>query len=190
MNPTVRNAVMKSIFPQSKVTKKKQNNAFKYIKGFIEPVNNKSNDKMYRDRNFYITEFKLVETSEGWLRLDIEWNSDSFKEENKKIKFISFKYVSEEGTSSSSNGEERIFFRFSELNIKNKYGCLNTHFDAGIYVDNETIDENIWFSNYKYKYFENLKYGVSLYFSPKEFGTGAEKILQYIDNSKGKESFV
>ena len=117
----------------------------------------------FDDLGFEFVDCTLVRQPDRWLRLTLNWKA--VKDEWK------FKNVTFSGSSSGRGGgysDEGVCLEFHMFEMKNN-PRLEVGLSAPGYLRNPL-------DNYLYRFFENLKYGVSIYFSPRRKG-GVDKVL-------------
>ena len=124
----------------------------------------------FQKRKFKITNLDLDLTKEGWLRIWMRWNSSS---EDSYV----FKYVTEDCRIWMFN-ENRIYLKFNVPKTVDMFGDV---IEVGIRQD---VCKKL---DFDYKFLENLKYGVRLWFAPKSFNDGvSDKLIYSYDKEKEK----
>lgn len=124
-------------------------------------------------RGFELTNFNLDLIEGGWLRICADWDS-------KKDNTWKFKYPKFDGCWIMLGGQNdiEVRFYFPEFGKYNdaeegegKIMIPKASFSLGLYIPQDE-NENRVKNSYEYKYHQNTKYGVAVYFAPKDFESG------------------
>jgi len=112
-------------------------------------INDKCLESVKRKYGFQFTSCKLHVLDGGWIVVCFRWKTqkDEFK----------FKFCKEAGMTSSQS----ILSQTLEFEGLRKNKPYKSHFELGIKLGTTA---------YKLQFWENIRYGVSVYFSPNSFG--------------------
>jgi hypothetical protein len=164
------------------------------IRPFAE-VNSIPTKKFFDKIKFKFTNYKILLNEEGWLMICLSWDSD-WKDNNWR-----FKYPSDGGW---GFGGLEIYAKINFPEVKFRYKWEN---DDGSYTMNTTefsIEAGFEFETegdayeadgtpkrfrYVYKYSQNTKYGICLYFAPENWGRNFEEVFNY-DFENEKEIYL
>lgn len=131
--------------------------------------------KALRRHGFALRALGLDMLPEGWLRLFLRWDSSG-----KSASVL--RNASERGTESSSGGAYEsagVALEFPEVKLPAS-GFDFARFASihvGVFVKTGGGRGNVIRLGFNYRFFENLKYGCAVYFSPAGWGAGKERIL-------------
>ena len=115
---------------------------------------------------FRVRDIQLQSLKDGWLCVSLNWTSDKDT--------TLFKYCYSAGTMFTDDATSQ------EVN----FTYLSKRFKASLDIGIQTVDpeEDI---QYSVKYFQNTKYGIAVYFAPKNAHQVKETIEQYDFDDKG-----
>jgi hypothetical protein len=163
-----------------------------------------SKEIMEKDMGFVITHFSMQITKENWLIVNASWKLNDEKDRGYLIKYPRFN-----GHSSTYGGgtdevavnfffpeieadEEALRFDYDEKERRyNGFGKVG--FSIGIEVEEEEFKKYKWpVLGYEYAYSQNAKYGVSVYFNPRDFGEIERTLVEYdeddlLENTENSE---
>ena len=123
---------------------------------------------------FKFTSLHLDKTKEGWLRLYCHWQSGEKMEG--RDKYPTLEMTTSESYACSQSFSFPIEFEDKEFDWK-----LKTEIILGIELENQNE-----FIDYTPKFHENLKYGVLVWFAPKNWndGEGDEELFKWDEENK------
>jgi hypothetical protein len=149
-----------------------------------------SKDIMETQMGFVITHFSMRLTKENWLIVSAGWKLNDEKDRGYMIKYPVYN-----GRGFGSDDVHANFFfpeieadedalRFDYSDIERRYnGFGKVGFTIGIEVEEKDFEKYKWpVLGYDYAYSENTKYGVAVYFSPKDFGQTEKILVEYIED--------
>lgn len=129
---------------------------------------------------FRLYTLELDKNSDGWLRIHVKWgigmpsSETNRKSEKSYILESKTKYPVYNGKTSGSG--EYVNLAFPDFGKSLKYKTLHrVTLDIGIH-DSKDYWRKI---PYDYRFFENIKYGANIYFSPKEWNSGPDTPIAY-----------
>lgn len=130
--------------------------------------------KTLKQLGFKFTSLHLDKTKDGWLRLYCRWESNGKKMQSRD-KFPILAATSFESYACSMSFSFPVEFK----NKKFDYN-LKTEIQLGIELEDQTQ-----FIDYTPKFHENLKYGVLVWFAPKNWnnGEGDEELFKWDEKS-------
>jgi hypothetical protein len=142
---------------------------------------------------FEITRMVFSLTKEKWLTLSLDWTMPN---EEYKVKYA--KLVGTAYELGGGNDAVVVSLFFSEIEAdpeayradyndteRNYNGFGKVCFDAGIEIEeNEAKKHEYPTLDYEYAYFVNTKYGVVIYFKPRDFGDTEKVLVKYKKEEK------
>lgn len=123
------------------------------------------NDRIFNDIGFYLKAIELDLIEGNWLRLHVRWFA---------TKWEYIKYVQDGGKSYSYNNKE-FTLEFKTLKYRSYLTGQSHTSRARLNIGVKTNRPSRQLT-YTPEYFDNIKYGVNCYFSPKNFNTGKHDI--------------
>ena len=129
------------------------------VKLFIEIWKLKSIIKKY---GFRLQDATLREMRNGWLEVVVNWTSE-------KDSYL-FKYCRNDGKMFTDDATSQSL---GFVNLSKRFKC---ELEIGIQLDNVKSKGRI---KYDVEYFQNLKYGVAVYFSPKGWESNSKVIEEH-----------
>jgi hypothetical protein len=134
----------------------------KFIKNLTPIVNiSPLSENFARKIGFVFTDYFLAETSEGWPMLHVEWSAN----EDYRYKL---KYAQSDATGSGPGNETQQFLSFKGVYhpyyAGGKKRMTDFVLELGINYKGPRLQ-------YRVSHFDNIKYGVCVYFSPYKFGS-------------------
>lgn len=117
-------------------------------------------DKAFKKIGFKVTDVTLTKLKGGWLAVTVNWDSNDG--EHYKIKY------GVNGGASYGYSDKAIVIDFPQLKYRFRTKTNSFTTTSQINIGIQTINGHAL--NYEPKFFENLKYGVTVYFAPKNWG--------------------
>lgn len=164
------------------------------IRPFVE-LNPIPTKKFFDKIKFKLTNYKVFSNDEGWLMICLDWRSDW------KDNVWRFKYPSDGGCCYGGIEHYAVIefrevkFRYKWENADGSYNFQTTHFsiDVGFEFENEDAayekDGTPKRFPYEWRFTDNTKYGVCMYFAPRTWGNNMKEVFNY-DLENDKENYL
>jgi hypothetical protein len=144
------------------------------IRPFVEV--DSANETLLKKINFEITTFSAYSNKEGWIAVHLDWKS------NWKNNDWRFKYPEDGGRGACIGHDEYVVLSFNQVRYRKRYGsgCRFTSsfkLEVGLgfdLEDDEDVSNDIGFP-FRFKFFENTKYGGVVWFAPENWGRDCKK---------------
>jgi hypothetical protein len=150
------------------------------IKPFIELSSFLAAQNLYKKRGFEITRSSMRKLKNGFIEVVVEWAGD--------LKYATSGGKMYSGNSVSQTVEFPVKFRFTTSRGKKTRMSTNLSFDVGLQTVTKKGEYSEVRLDYSPLFFQNLKYGVAVYFGPKGWDSIKERIADW--SKDGNENLI